>query len=202
MKQDHWQGVYGTKAETELSWFQDRPETSIRLIEAAGFGRAARVIDVGGGASRLVDALLDLGFTRITVLDIAEAALAKARSRLGERAAAVQWLVADITGWTAPARYDVWHDRAVFHFLTDADDRAAYAAAMAAAVPAGGQAIVATFASDGPERCSGLPVCRYDADGLAVQFAPQFRLVDALTEDHLTPAGKMQKFQYCRMERV
>jgi hypothetical protein len=201
-RQTHWQGVYQTKAETEVSWFQGRPETSVRLIEAAGLGRGARIIDVGGGASRLVDTLLDLGFTSLAVLDIAEAALAKTRDRLGARAAAVQWLVADITGWKPPSRYDTWHDRAVFHFLTDAADRAVYAATMASAVPVGGQAIVGTFAVDGPERCSGLPVCRYDADSLAAQFLPNFRLLDALTEDHLTPSEKVQRFQFCRMERI
>jgi hypothetical protein len=116
-------------------------------------------------------------------------------------AAQVEWLVADVTGWTPPTRFDLWHDRAVFHFLTDSADRAAYAAAMATAVPKGGQAIIGTFALDGPERCSGLPIRRYDADGLAAEFTRHFEPITAMTEDHLTPAGKVQRFQFCRLRR-
>ena len=201
-RQAHWQGVYQTKEETAVSWFQEVPETSVRLIRAADMGPDARIIDVGGGASRLVDALIEVGFTRVAVLDIAEAALAKTRNRLGERAARVQWLAADITRWTQPGQFDIWHDRAVFHFLTEPSDRAAYASVMAEAVATGGQAIIATFAVDGPEMCSGLPVRRYDADNLAAQFAPHFRMLDHETESHRTPSGKLQRFQFCRLARI
>ncbi|MDO8604949.1 MAG: class I SAM-dependent methyltransferase [Phaeospirillum sp.] len=200
-RQAHWQGVYENKAETEVSWYQDRPSASLALIRDTGLGSDARLIDVGGGASRLVDHLLDDGWTRITILDIAAAALERARNRLGERGAQVEWQVADVTNWTPPARFDLWHDRAVFHFLTDPADRVAYAAAMAAAVPKGGQAIVGTFALDGPERCSGLLIRRYDADGLAAEFSRHFEPVAAMAEDHLTPAGKVQRFQFCRLRR-
>lgn len=200
-RQAHWQGVYETKAETEVSWFQERPATSLALIAATGLGPVARMVDVGGGASRLVDHLVELGWRSVTVLDIAEAALERAQRRLGERANLVQWLVADVTAWSVPPRFDLWHDRAVFHFLTEPADRAAYARTMAAAVPSGGHAIVGTFALDGPERCSGLPIQRYDADGLVGQFAGHFDLVETRMEDHLTPAGKVQKFQFCRLLR-
>ncbi|CAA7617088.1 trans-aconitate 2-methyltransferase [Magnetospirillum sp. SS-4] len=200
-RQSHWQTVYETKAENEVSWYQDHPKTSLALIRDTGLGPEGRIIDVGGGASRLVDCLVEQGFRRVTVLDIAPAALERARRRLGDRAALVEWLIADVTGWTPPSRFDLWHDRAVFHFLTEAADRAAYAAAMAAAVPTGGHAVIGTFALDGPERCSGLTIRRYDADGLAAEFAPHFEMLAAMTEDHPTPAGKIQRFQFCRLRR-
>lgn len=201
-RQAHWQGVYENKHDSEVSWFQEKPASSIHLIERAGFDRVARIIDIGGGASRLVDHLVDLGYVDVTVLAVAEAALAKARARLGSRAERVQWFVADVTRWRPISVFDIWHDRAVFHFLVNAKDRKAYAAVMAAAVRAGGQAIVGTFALDGPERCSGLPVCRYDAKGLEAEFVPCFRTVETFSEDHITPAGKTQKFLFCRMSRI
>ncbi len=200
-RQAHWQKVYEAKPEDQVSWFQAHPTVSLALIGEAGLGADAKIIDVGGGASRLVDHLLAAGHGAITVLDIAPAALERARRRLGERADRVAWVVADVTGWTPTARFDLWHDRAVFHFLIDAADRAAYGAVMAAAVPLGGHAIVATFAPDGPERCSGLLVRRYDAEGLAAEFAPHFESMGATTEDHLTPSGKVQRFQYVRLRR-
>lgn len=138
----------------------------------------------------------------MTVLDVAEAALAKARARLGSRAERVQWFVADVTRWRPISVFDIWHDRAVFHFLVKTKDRKAYAATMAAAVCAGGQAIVGTFALDGPERCSGLPICRYGAESLGAEFAPWFGTVETFFEDHITPAGKTQKFVFCRMSRI
>ena len=198
---DHWQGVYTTKADSEASWFQECPLASLRMINAAGLAPGQAVIDVGGGTSRLVDSLLDLGY-RVTVLDLAEAALTKAKVRLDGRAAAVDWIVADITRWTPLGQFDLWHDRAVFHFLVDDDDRRAYAVAMAAAVRPGGQAVVATFGPDGPERCSGLPVRRYTAAAMAAEFAPAFRLAESRSDRHLTPAGKPQSFQFCRFLRV
>ncbi|MCR6630674.1 MAG: class I SAM-dependent methyltransferase [Magnetospirillum sp.] len=198
-RQAHWQGVYASKDETSVSWFQERPATSLALLECAKPG--ARIVDVGGGASRLVDHLLERGYD-VTVLDIAGAALEKAKARLGEAAAKVRWVTADITRWKSPAPMDVWHDRAVFHFLTEEGDRRAYADAMAAALPSGGHAVIGTFAADGPERCSGLPVCRYDAKGLAAQFAASFRLVDELAEEHRTPGGNVQRFQFIVLRRL
>ena len=201
-RQAHWQGVYETKAENEVSWYQEHPAASQSLIRDTGLDAGARVIDVGGGASRLVDHLIGEGWRNVAVLDIAPMALERARHRLGPRQAEVEWLVADVTRWTPSARFDLWHDRAVFHFLTDAADRAAYAKAMALAVPSGGHAIIGTFALDGPERCSGLPICRYDAENLAAEFAGDFQLAGSLSEDHVTPAGKIQRFLFCRFRRL
>lgn len=198
----HWQTVYQSKSEDAVSWFQARPACSLELIRRAGLAEGARLIDVGGGASRLVDVLVAQGDLRVTVLDIAEAALAQARKRLGRQAEMVEWIAADILRWTPPQRYGLWHDRALFHFLTDPADRQAYTQALAAGLGPGGQAVIATFAPDGPERCSGLSVCRYDPDGLAAALGTGFRLLDSLTEDHVTPAGKIQKFQYCRLVRA
>lgn len=201
-RQAHWQGIYTGKQETGVSWFQERPNSSIEQIERTGFGQTARIIDVGGGASRLVDCLLDLGYVHVSVLDIADAALAKARARLGARGESVEWVAADVAKWTPASAFDIWHDRAVFHFLTEFSDRKAYATAMAAAVRIGGQAIIGAFALDGPKRCSGLPVCRYGAGRLAAGFSPQFRSVETFLEDHITPGGDVQKFLFCRMLRV
>lgn len=201
-RQAHWQRVYESKDEGEVSWFQERPASSLDLIVRSGIDKSAAIIDVGGGASRLVDHLLDAGYVDVTVLDIADAALAKTRARLGARAEAVGWHAADITEWTPPRHFDLWHDRAVFHFLTEATDRKAYVATMAAAVRVGGQAIIGTFALDGPERCSGMPIRRYDADSLMAEFGQDYRLVETQTEDHVTPGGTVQKFQFCRLRRL
>src|SRR5215510_13227604 len=159
-RQAHWDNVYRTKREDEVSWFQASPSVSLDLIHAAGIGRDAGIIDIGGGASRLVDALLDEGFTDVTVLDLSEESMAKAKARLGARADSVTWIVADVTRWQPMRAYDLWHDRAAFHFLTAPEDRAAYAERMSRAVRLSGQVIIGTFAPDGPERCSGLPVTR------------------------------------------
>jgi ubiquinone/menaquinone biosynthesis C-methylase UbiE len=199
---DHWQQVYGSRAEDEVSWFQARPQTSLALISAAAAGPDARIVDVGGGASRLVDALLDAGHRSVTVLDIAEGALALARRRLGPRAAAVEWITADVTTWEPGAPFDLWHDRAVFHFLTRPEDREAYRATLRRALRRGGQAIVATFSTAGPERCSGLPVVRYEPETLASELGAELRLVQSAREEHLTPGGKLQRFQYSRLVRL
>jgi trans-aconitate methyltransferase len=158
-------------------------------------------VDVGGGASRLVDALRDADHEHVTVLDVAAAALERAQRRLGARAAAVSWVVADATGWQPDGEYDVWHDRALFHFLVRTEDRAAYRAALLSALRTGGHAIFATFAPDGPERCSGLPVVRYDAEALAAELGPALALVEGFREDHVTPGGRVQRFQWSRFVR-
>lgn len=201
-REQHWQEVYSTKGEDEVSWFQDRPQTSLDLIAQTGLTPDASLIDIGGGASRLVDALLAADWRDIAVLDIAGAALAKARERLGPQGAGVDWIVADITQWRPQRRYDLWHDRAVFHFLTDAADRAAYKAALRAAVAPGGHVVIGSFAPDGPERCSGLPVQRYSPDSLQAELGPDFVLQQALQEEHHTPAGRLQHFQFSRFRRL
>lgn len=197
----HWQGVYKTKAADAVSWYQLSPVPSLEMVAAARLDHSATIVDVGAGASNLVDALLDQGFTRITVLDIAEAALDIARARLGARATQVDWQVADVTRWHPRRLYDLWHDRAVFHFLTEEDDRAAYKATVKAALRAGGMMILATFAEDGPERCSGLPVMRYGAAGLAAELGEDFSLVVHMNERHVTPAGAEQSFTWALFRR-
>lgn len=195
-RHDHWQTVYSTKSDSAVSWFQERPETSLELVTTGNLPLDARIIDVGGGASRLVDALLDAGYSALTVLDIAPAALDAAGARLGARAEAVRWVTADITAWTPAAPFDVWHDRAVFHFLIDAADREAYRGALTAGVTPGGRVIIGTFAPDGPEKCSGLPVMRYSPEALAAELGNDFALVECRQEAHATPSGAVQHFQF------
>jgi SAM-dependent methyltransferase len=195
---DHWEQVYTTKSSSGVSWFQDHAQQSVELVRRAGVTRDASIIDVGGGASTLVDDLLNEGYARVAVLDLSEAALAASQFRLGQRAAAVSWLVGDITRVELPLHaYDVWHDRAVFHFLTSPREREAYRQAVLRAVKPGGHVIVATFAEDGPEKCSGLPVMRYSAQGLHAQFGASFTLLQQEGEEHRTPSGTVQKFIYC-----
>lgn len=198
----HWDRVWSTKPANTVSWFQAEPEPSLGAIEALGLSSNVPIIDIGGGASRLVDALIGHGFADVTVLDISDAALAVARERLGDRAARVHWEIGDITGWTPPRSYRVWHDRAVFHFLTEPEQRAGYRRALGAGLAPGGFAVMATFATDGPERCSGLPVQRYDAHGLAAELGPDFHLRRDWRETHRTPGGAAQAFQWCVFERL
>jgi SAM-dependent methyltransferase len=200
-RRDHWDTVYAGKPETAVSWYQPHAERSLQLIRAAPGGRDAAVIDVGGGASTLVDDLLADGYRDVTVLDISESALSRAKARLGARAGDVGWIVADITNWAPPRTWTVWHDRAVFHFLTEKGQQDAYIAALKSATDRGATVIVATFALDGPERCSGLPVQRYDAATLMVRLGNDFRLVSASTERHVTPGGVEQRFAYSVLER-
>jgi len=200
---DHWEKVYSTKATDAVSWFQPHAGLSFDIIKATGVSRHAAIIDVGGGASVLVDDLIDNGYTNLTVLDISAVALAAAKSRLGSRAYGVQWLQADITKASLPRNYfDIWHDRAVFHFLTSPEDRAAYVQAVLHSVKPGGHVIVASFAEDGPDQCSGLPVMRYDADGLHAEFGKSFSLLNHRKEAHHTPSGTVQQFVYCYCRRI
>jgi SAM-dependent methyltransferase len=195
-RRTHWEAVYATKAENEVSWFQDNPAPSLEAIALTGARPASAIIDIGGGASRLVDHLLALGFVDVTVLDLSAAALDAAKARLGTQAAGVRWLVADVTTWEPTASYDVWHDRAAFHFLTGENDRAAYVARLERALKPGGYAIIATFALDGPERCSGLPVLRYDAESLGCVLGPAFKLIHTGRHEHATPWDSRQVFQF------
>ncbi|MBI5006407.1 MAG: class I SAM-dependent methyltransferase [Nitrosomonadales bacterium] len=200
---EHWENVYSTKAADSVSWFQPRADLSLELIKSTGAARDAGIIDVGGGASRLVDDLVAEGYSDLTVLDLSGAALNAARKRLGKQEDDVRWIEADITEVDLPAkRYDVWHDRAVFHFLTDPADRAAYVRTVMRAVKPGGHVIVASFAEDGPEQCSGLPVMRYSPGELHDQFGEPFELLSHCKELHRTPAGKVQPFVYCYCRRI
>ena len=201
-RQAHWQKVYQTKGERTVSWFQERPDISLDLIRATGVDTNASIIDIGGGASRLVDALISEGFKVISVLDLSEKALATSRTRLGAEGAQVQWIVADITRWQPSQTYDVWHDRAALHFLTDPKDRAAYVERVLKAVRIGGHVIIGTFAPDGPGRCSGLPVVRHDATTLGELLGPSFALAETRRHDHQTPSGSIQRFQFSRFQRA
>lgn len=197
----HWNTVYATKAVDKVSWFQPTAESSLVALGRFGAGPGDAFIDVGGGASSLVDALLGRGWTDVTVLDIAETALAASRERLGQDAGQAEWRVADVTRWRPARAYDVWHDRAVFHFLTAPEDRAAYRDTLARALRPGGIAIVATFALDGPETCSALPVQRYDAGGLARELGGEFETLADWREEHVTPGGMTQPFTWVVVRR-
>lgn len=199
---DHWEKVYTTKAPDSVSWFQTHADMSMRLIRASGVGHDAAIIDVGGGASTLVDDLLDDGYTNLTVLDLSAAALGESRHRLGARSNAVTWAEADITRVTfMPHSIDLWHDRAVFHFLTDKADRDAYVRQVLRALKPGGHVIMATFGSNGPTQCSGLPVMRYAPDDLHAQFGEAFTLLTHEDQMHRTPFGTDQQFIYCMCRR-
>ncbi|PFG52602.1 methyltransferase family protein [Marinobacter sp. LV10R520-4] len=195
---EHWEGVYSTKAMDSVSWFQEHAEHSLQFIEGTGASPSAPIIDIGGGASTLVDDLLVKGYSNLTVLDLSVAALSAARIRIGPSADAVHWISADITKVELPVHaFDVWHDRAVFHFLTAPEDRHAYVQAVLRAVKPGGHVIVATFAEDGPTQCSGLPVMRYSAAELYAEFGERFTLAQHDKVEHHTPFGTVQQFTYC-----
>lgn len=197
----HWDNVYATKGEAEVSWFQASPTISLEMIRAARPDHDAAIIDIGGGASRLVDTLLRDGYRDLAVLDLSANALNAAKKRIGAAASTVDWIVADATTWRPMKTYDIWHDRAAFHFLTDPHDRAAYVERLRTAVAPGGQVVIATFAPDGPEKCSGLPVQRHDSTSLAAELGPQFALVETRRETHHTPWDSTQAFQFSRFKR-
>lgn len=197
----HWSTVYKTKDPKHVSWYQPRPVASLRMIEAAGLEPGASILDVGGGATHLVDHLLDAGYRHVGVLDIAPEALALARDRLGDRAAAVEWFASDVLVFESPHPWDLWHDRAAFHFLTDPDDQDRYREVLLRSLAPDGQAVIATFGPEGPERCSGLPVQRYDAERLAAEFAPDLSLIEHHLEAHTTPSGDEQEFLFARFVR-
>jgi hypothetical protein len=197
----HWNAVFSTQPDGAASWFELLPETSIRLMEAAGLNADTCVIDVGGGDSRLVDHLAARGLDCLAVLDVSGAALARARSRLGRAASVPMWLETDVAGEWSVKPMDIWHDRAVFHFLIATHDRERYCRRLSATLKAGGSAIFATFALDGPDRCSGLPVQRYSAETLAAELGEDFELLESLPHVHRTPSGQSQSFVYCRFRR-
>lgn len=196
----HWESAYAKNGPEQVSWYQPRLTTSLELIAATGSGPDDGVIDIGGGASTLVDALLDAGYTRVAVLDLAPSPLRHARARLGDRAAGVEWFEVDVTRFQPPHRFTVWHDRAVFHFLTAPADRHSYVTTLLRTLMPGGHVIIATFAPDGPSRCSGLDVVRYDEAGMEAVLGPRFILREARRETHLTPWQAEQRFIYFRFE--
>ena len=199
---NHWEHIYETKAPTQVSWYQEHAKNSLQYIQNTGVQTTGHIIDVGGGTSTLVDDLIEEGFQNITVLDVSGTALQLARQRLGTRAAIVSWIEADITQAELPQDiYDVWHDRAVFHFLTKAEDRQRYINTVRHSLRKGGHVIIATFALDGPEHCSGLEVVRYSPESLHSEFGEDFEVVNSARETHRTPFGTEQKFIYCYCRR-
>ena len=200
-RKEHWETVYTKNKDTEVGWYQTDPEISFSLIEKVSPGRGS-VIDVGGGTSRLPEKLLDRGYKNLAVLDISAAAVAKAKARLAQRAEHIQWIVSDITEVEDLGAFDIWHDRAVFHFLTDPLDRKHYVELAARTVPGGGHLIMGVFTLDAPPRCSGLDVCRYDASMLAAEFSPAFRSMEEMSHLHITPGGKPQHYIYLTFERL
>ena len=198
----HWDDVYRTKPADAVSWYQPFPEPSIKALVEMAVAPTASLVDVGGGASTLVDVLLRRDWSDLTVLDISAAALEVTKGRLGEDGERVHWIAANIANWTPSRSYDVWHDRAVFHFLTDDKQRQAYRRALLAGTHSGSLVIMATFAPEGPERCSGLPVRRYDEQTLGGELGPDFRLLRHWNEDHCTPGGASQAFNWCVFERI
>ncbi len=202
-KKLHWETVYQTKSDREVSWFREHLDNSLRLILGTKVGKEAAIIDVGGGSSTLIDDLLENGFADVSVLDISAKALETSRARLGKKAALVQWLEADITQVSLPEdHYDVWHDRAVFHFLTDENDRRKYVGLVMRSVKVGGHIIVASFGENGPQKCSGLDVVRYSPEMMHDQFGGEFKLIKSLNEKHETPFGTAQEFIYCYCRKM
>ncbi|MGO4573205.1 class I SAM-dependent methyltransferase [Microvirga sp. 2TAF3] len=194
-RRSHWENIYSAKGESQVSWFENTPDLSLCLLREAGLNPSLAVIDIGGGASRLVDALVAAGQVHVTVLDLSATALniAKARLAAPDR---VTWIVSDVTTWMPDRQYDLWHDRATFHFLTLPEDRHAYVDVLSTALKPGGAAVIGTFAPDGPEKCSGLPVVRYDAESLQAVLGKRFKLLSTRRHDHTTPWGSVQKFQF------
>lgn len=200
-RKTHWEQVYSTRKPHEVGWYQAYPDVSLKLIAATGAGKGAAIIDVGGGASCLVDELLAEGYRDLSVLDISAAALVAVKSRLGDKEGAVKWLEEDITCFVPPRQYQIWHDRAVFHFLTEAADRRRYLDVVCAALPPGGHLVMATFALDGPAQCSGLDVVRYSPESLRREVGDGFELVESLAGMHITPSMGQQSFTFCRFAR-
>ena len=199
--QEYWRRVYSSKAAETVSWYQSSPRLSLELIRQAELVPDARTLDVGAGTSFLVDELLDDGFRKVSVLDVAPEPLDIVRERLGKRAEDVDWIVADITTFRPDDQWDLWHDRAVFHFLIDEQARAGYRRALAEGLAPGGHAVVATFGPDGPQTCSGLPVQCYDASGLQAALGSDLILKSSLLDEHQTPGGGVQQFLYCLFVR-
>ncbi|MCU7843347.1 MAG: class I SAM-dependent methyltransferase [Candidatus Thiodiazotropha sp. (ex Monitilora ramsayi)] len=200
-RKKHWEDIYRDKASTDVSWYQKEPILSLELIRAARASHHEAIIDVGGGASLLVDYLCKEGFSNLSVLDISGKALASTRERLGVMSNSVAWHEADITEFVAPQTYSLWHDRAVFHFLTESTDRNQYIEVLNRSLKPGGHLIIAAFAVGGPEKCSGLDIVQYDADKISGELGENYQLQEVRDEIHLTPAGKEQKFVYFRFIR-
>jgi 2-polyprenyl-3-methyl-5-hydroxy-6-metoxy-1,4-benzoquinol methylase len=197
-RKDHWERVHQKYSPTEVGWYQAYPEKSLKLIHNTGAGTESSIIDVGGGTSALSKHLLDQGYKKLAVLDISGNSIEKAKSQLGEKSSEINWIEADVTKYSFMEQYDIWHDRAVFHFLTKAEDRKGYINSLNQALKLNGHLIIATFGLDAPPKCSGLSVVRYSPETLQSELGDNFILAEALVEDHLTPSGVTQDFIFCR----
>lgn len=200
-RKSHWENVYATKSPLEVSWYQAEPVTSLKLIHNTAVAKDTPIIDVGGGASLLVDRLLDAGYEKLAVLDISSTALEHTKKRLGEAAKRIEWHETDVTEFAPPHKYGLWHDRAVFHFLTDAGDRQRYADAARASLLPRGHLIIGAFAVGGPTKCSGLDIVQYEAQAIKIVFGADFDLLEEVSEQHLTPAGGTQQFNFFRLRK-
>jgi len=200
-EKQHWENVYGSKAEDDVSWFQTYPKTSMDFVGSLPVNLSANIIDIGGGDSRLVDALLDKGYQNIWVLDISAASIEKAQKRLGDKANKVHWIVSDVTEFVPPVKYHVWHDRAAFHFLTTEDKIAGYVSIAENAIHTGGYLVLGTFSENGPTKCSGLDIKQYSEVSMARRFAGSFEKLQCITEDHQTPFNTTQNFTFCSFRR-
>jgi len=200
-KKQHWETVFSTKQETEVSWYQTKPTTSIQFIQACKVSKAARIIDVGGGDSYLIDHLLELGYTNLTLLDISSAAIERAKSRLGEEGKNVTFVVSDSLHFNSEDKFDVWHDRASFHFFTAANDIEQYKKNVISNTNENAQVIIGTFSEEGPLKCSGLPITQYSVEKMEAVFGEEFELENCLTEDHQTPFDTVQNFIFCHYKK-
>ena len=201
-RKKHWGDVYQEKSSSDLSWYQKEPKLSLELIRSTNVANKDAIIDVGGGTSVLVDYLVKECFTNLTVLDISENAIARAKKRLGDSAKSIEWIVSDITQFDAPQKFSLWHDRALFHFLTDQSDREIYVKTLKNALKPEGHLIIATFAIGGPEKCSGLEIVQYDTEKMIAELGDNFKLIEERKEVHITPANKEQKFNFFLFRRV
>ncbi len=201
-RQSHWEKAYRRLLPEKMGWYQDRPEQSLRLIQQTDLDPTATIIDVGGGTSRLALALLDAGYSKSTVLDISHDALKKAQEQMGAKKGNIEWIVADLLSCDDMGLFDLWHDRAVFHFLTEKKEQEKYLATLERSLAPGGYVVISTFAPDGPTRCSGLPVLRYCAETLQHRFGKRYSLITSTPERHTTPEGGVQPFVYCLFQRI
>jgi SAM-dependent methyltransferase len=196
-RKDHWENVFATKAENEVSWFQSYPHTSVKLLEECNPPLDGNVIDVGGGDSHFVDVLIDKGYRNIFVLDISANAIERAKKRLGKKAEQVNWIISDSSGFVPPVQFDFWHDRASFHFQTDEQQKASYASIASGYIKPDGHLVLGTFSDKGPEKCSGLKICQYNSAAMTERFSLSFDTVKCFTEDHQTPFNTLQNFMFC-----
>lgn len=201
VRSGHWNEVYNRKGEDQVSWFEPEPTCSLSMLDALGVAPSMSVLDVGGGAARLVDVLVHRGFSDLSVLDVSAEALGIARARLGDADASVKWIETDLLSWRPTRSYDVWHDRAVFHFLTSPADREVYRRLVRQAVPIGGRLVVGTFAANGPEQCSGLPTARYDSEQLLSALGEGLEIAAVAPEEHRTPSGATHAFTWIAATR-